>query len=300
MNFTQLRAFHALAVTGGFTRAAEFLHVSQPAVTTQIKSLEEAYGVALFHRRGHTLTLTETGRALFEASKKVFRFIDEAEEVLRSEAELMTGTLRVGADNPTFVMGILALYKARYPGIRLEVDFGSQSKILASLNSFEIDVAVITQEKIPGDLFAQPISDLFLKLLLPIGHRWAGRELVTLSEVCDEPLIMREQGSLTRKIFLQHLKAGGVEPQILMELNSQTAVREAVAAGLGIGAELNGGRFDHRRLKAVPVSRAPLSFKEYMVCRRDRKDLHKVRAFFAAAREIGPRDDMSPGFVANS
>ena len=288
MNFTQLRAFHALATTGGFTKAAEFLHVSQPAVTTQLKALEETYGVALFHRRGHTLTLTDTGAALFESSKKVFRFLDESEEILTSESELLAGTLRLGSDNPFFIMDILSVYKARYPGIKLEVDLGSQSKIMTELNAYEIDVAVITQESISSEFFAQPLSPLALRLLLPLGHKWVDHGPVALSALKDEPLIMREQGSTTRKIFLERLAASGVEPRILMELNNQVAVREAVASGLGIGAELDGGLFDHKRLVLVPIANVAVSFKEYVVCRKDRRELHKVRAFFSVAREVAP------------
>lgn len=288
MNFTQLRAFHALATTGGFTKAAEFLRVSQPAVTTQLKALEETYGVALFHRAGHTLTLTDTGAALFESSKKVFRFLEESEEILTSESELLAGTLRLGSDNPFFIMDILSVYKARYPGIKLEVDLGSQSKILSELNAYEIDVAVITQESISSDLVAQPLKPLALKLLLPLGHRLADKGPVNLRDLAREPLIMREQGSTTRKLFLDRLAEAGVEPRILMELNNQVAVREAVASGLGIGAELDGGVFDHKRLVLAPLADVTVSFKEYVVCRRDRSELHKVRAFFSVAREVTP------------
>jgi len=288
MNFTQLKAFHALAITGGFTKAADYLCVSQPAVTTQLKMMEEAYGVALFHRRGHKLEFTETGKALFESSKKVFYFLDEAEEILTSESELQAGTLRVGSDNPFFIMDVLSTFKLRYPNVKVEVNMGSQAKILAELNGYEIDVAVITHEGGLGDYIVEPFSPLSLMLLLPLDHHLAGHSSISLADIADQPIVAREPGSITRKILFNSLNSIGLKPNVVLELNNQVAVREAIAAGLGIGAELDGGMALGNRLIMVPIDDVPVAVQEYVVCRRDRGELHKNRAFFEVARQIAP------------
>ena len=121
MNFTQLRAFHAVATTGGFTKAADFLNVTQPAVTRQLKALEGDNGIALFHRRGHRLDLTDVGQNLFTVSQQIFGLIAEAGNIVSGESELRGGILRIGADNPFFIMEILAAFKEQFPSIGLTV-----------------------------------------------------------------------------------------------------------------------------------------------------------------------------------
>lgn len=288
INFTQFKAFHALAVTGGFTKAANYLHVSQPAVTTQLKAFEDTYGVALFNRRGHELTLTETGMALFECSKMVFHFLEEGDEILISETELQSGTLRVGSDNPFFIMDVLSAFKTRYPDVKVEVDMGTHSKIYGKLMDYEIDVAVMTLDLIPDEFFTEFFSPLSLMLLLPLDHPWSDRHSINLADIGDHPIISREADSSTRKTFVDALASIGAKPNIILELNDQVAVREAVAAGLGIAAELDGGLFPGNRLKLVPIADVAVSIKEYVVCRRERLALQKIKAFFDIAGQIAP------------
>ena len=111
MNFTQLRAFHALAQTGSFTKAAEYLHVSQPAVTAQIKALERDYEVALFTRQGHNLMLTDIGKDLYGLSGQVIRGFEKSRALLDDEANLRTGNLIVATDNPSAAMPVLAVLR---------------------------------------------------------------------------------------------------------------------------------------------------------------------------------------------
>lgn len=289
MNFTQLRAFHALAVTGGFTKAADYLHVTQPAVTAQLKAIEETYGVALFDRHGHRLALTDTGKCLFEVSSHVFRLLEEADDILSTESELRAGTIRVGADNPFFIMDLLSTFRKRYSELKVTVDMGSASEVLEALSKYQTDVAVVTAVTVPEEFVAEPFSRLELMLLVQPDHRWATKRSVSLGEIGDEPLVLRESGSITRKTFIDSLAALGGSPNVVFELSNQVAVREAVAAGLGIGVELDGGLAPDDRIKLVRIADAPVSCQEHVVCRRDRYGLRKVKAFFDVAREIGPR-----------
>jgi LysR family transcriptional regulator, low CO2-responsive transcriptional regulator len=288
MNFTQLRAFHALASTGGFTKAAQYLGVSQPAITAQLKALEETYGVALFDRNGHRLTLTDTGEYLLQISSHVFRLLAEAEEVLTTASELRAGTIRVGADNPFFIMDLLSAFRSRYPDLKVTVDMGSGFAVLDALRKYETDVAVVTAAHVPEEFVAEPFSRLQLMLLVRPAHPWANREAVSVTEIGDEPLVLRESGSLTRRTLLDSLAVVGAHANVVFELSSQVAVREAVASGLGVGVELDGGLAPDDRIKLVRLADAAVSCQEYVACRRDRYDLRKIKAFFDIAREIGP------------
>ena len=288
MNYTQLKAFHAVAVSGGLTKAAAMLNVTQPAITRQLKILEEDHGVSLFHRRGHNLELTDAGNALFSVSQRVFALMAEADELISNEAELKSGRVRVGADSPYFIMDILAAFKERYPGMELTVSMSSARDLFQRLREYEFDVAIVTAEQLEEDFFGIPYLNLELVLLVGEGHRLYEEDGVSLEQLVGEPLILREETSTTRRLFTNALANAGVEPCIAMELRNQDAVREAVVAGLGIAPELVGVLRTDERLRRLSIKDAPIVCNEFITCRRDRFVLRKVRAFFELAVETGP------------
>lgn len=287
MNFTQLRAFHAVAVTRGFTKAATFLNVTQPAVTRQLKALEEEHGIALFHRHGHRLELTEFGECLFAVSQRVFGLIAEAKDIVAGESELRSGNLRVGADGPFFIMDILAAFKERYPAVRLTVSISNANDIFHMLRDFEIDVAVVTVDELEPEFHAIPYSRIALVLLVPTDHPWRRRRKISLAKLKGHPVILREPTSMTCQLFLEAMEAAGTRPEVVMELRSQAAVREAVVSGLGLAAELVGGMHQDERLIGLPIVEAPARLEVCITSRRDRYGIRKVRAFFDLAEAVG-------------
>ena len=288
MNYTQLRAFHAVATSGGLTKAAAMLNVTQPAITRQLKILEKEHGVALFHRRGHNLELTEAGNNLFSLSQRISGLMAEAGDLMASEAELKYGKIRVGADSPYFIMDILAAFKGRYPGMSLTVSMLSAIEILRQLREFEIDVAVVTAEHLDEEFFGVPFAKLELGMLVGEEHPLHDEKDVYLRQLAEEPIILRESTSTTRRLYIKALKNAGIEPNVVMELRNQDAVREAVASGLGLAPELVGGAPPDERLHRLSIVDAPIVCSEFIVCRRDRIDIRKVRAFFELAVEAGP------------
>ncbi len=244
MNHAQLRAFHAVATEGSFTKAARLLRVSQPAVTIQVKALEESCGAALFDRRGRGVAVTEFGEGLLVITRRIFGLEQEAEELLAAAGELRSGRLNVGADGPYFVMELLAAFVARYPGVGVAVAMGNSQSVLQDLVDYRSDVAVLAW--LGGDrrFHAVPFSRQPLVVFVPRDHEWAGRTGIRLAELSGRPMVVREIGSTTRRILEQALDEAGVRPRVLMEIGSREALREAVAAGLGIGvvsrAELGG------------------------------------------------------------
>jgi aminoethylphosphonate catabolism LysR family transcriptional regulator len=288
MKYTQLRAFHALATTGGFTKAAEFLNVSQPAVTRQIKSLEEDYGIALFHRRGHHLELTNSGQNLYTVSQRIFGLIKEAEDIVSGESELHGGNLRVGADSPFYIMEILAAFKAQYPSMALTVSMESSNDLFQAMRNFNIDVAVVTAVDLEPEFAGISITHLDLVLLVPNDHAWSRRKAILPSMLEGQPIILREPASTTRQLFMQALELAGVSSNVVMELRNQVAVREAVAAGLGLAPELVGRIRKDKSLKRIPFANVPVRCHENATCRKDRVNLRKVQAFFEIAKAVAP------------
>jgi aminoethylphosphonate catabolism LysR family transcriptional regulator len=285
MNFTQLRAFHAVASAGGFTRGAARLGLSQPAVTVQVRALEQAYGIELFRRRGQRTELTEFGREVFRHAHQLFARLDDLEQLLAAAGSLGTGSLELGADGPFAVMDLLAAFVLRYPGVRVTMRLGNATRVLADLREGHTDVAVLNLIEPGADLFSRPLLRDRLLALVSATHGWAERGEVALEELGGAPLILREPGSATRALLVEALAAAGLEPRVALELGSREAVREAVLAGLGVGVVFARELVADERLRPLAISGADLSATVSLVCLGDRRELRAVAAFFDVAQE---------------
>ena len=281
MNHAQLRAFHRVADEGGFTRAAAALNVTQPTLSGQVKALEEAYGVKLFERAGRGVALTETGRALHAVTRQIFDLETEAEGLLAAARGLKRGRLRVGADAPYHVIPLLAAFNRRHPGIELALSFGNSEVVLQELFARRSDVAVLPD--IPRDerLHALAFRRERLILFVDRGHPWSRRRSVRLADLGGQRLVLREVGSTTRSIFERALAQRGIAPAGVLEVGSREAVREAVAAGLGIGAVFESEFGNDDRLHPLRLRDAALRATEYAACLWDRRDSPVVTAFLA-------------------
>jgi len=280
MNHAQLRAFHAVAEEGGFTRAAAALNVTQPTLSGQVSALEESYGVRLFERRGRGVELTDLGRGLLDITRRLFDLELEADQLLSAARGLKSGRLRVGADAPYHVIALLAAFNRHYPKIQLSLSFGNSERVLQDLFNRRSDVAVLPD--IPSDerLHAVAFQRERIGVFVDRDHDWAGRRSIRLRDLADQRLILREPGSTTRAIFEQAMAAAGVTPGAVLEIGSREAVREAVAAGLGIGAVFESEFGNDDRLHLLAVRDAGLLATEYAACLQDRQNTPIVHAFF--------------------
>jgi aminoethylphosphonate catabolism LysR family transcriptional regulator len=285
VNHAQLRAFHAVATQGGFTRAAAALGLTQPTLSGQVKALEETYGVRLFERRGRGIELTGLGRALHDTTRRLFGLEAEAEQLLAAARGLTTGQLRVGADAPYLAVPLLAAFSGRYPGIRLSLTFGNTERVLRELFERRSDVAVLPDIGADERLHAVPFRRDRLIAFVDRGHPWSRRRSVRLAELAGQRLILREVGSTTRALFERAVAAAGLALGETLEIGSREGVREAVAAGLGVGVvyESEFGRDD--RLNPLALRDAEVLSVECVACLQERRPLRVVRAFFELVRE---------------
>ena len=279
MNAAQLRAFHAVATEGSFTAAALRLGVTQPTISSQVKALEDAYGVRLFERLGRGVAPTELGRALHDITQRLYTLEEEARELLDDAQELRAGHLKVGADGPHHIIPLLAAFTSRFPELEVSLDMGNAADVLRAVRDSRIDVAVLAEPDDDPRLHTLRLRTSALVLFVPVDHAWAGRETISLAAVGDQRMILREAASATRRIFEHALQRAGVKPQSVMQIESREAVREAVAAGLGIGV-VSRAEFDpDARLHALEVEDATLEITEHVVCLQERRRLRVVRAF---------------------
>lgn len=280
MRLTQLRSFHAVATTGSFTAAAQSLHVSQPTITTQVGQLEALYKVELFHRTGRRVRPTEMGERLLHLSRQIFSLENEAVQLLRESGELRSGHLRVAAVGPSHVTRMLVAFNQRYPGIKVTVSTGNSQEVMDRLLDYSADVGVLAQSFKDRRFVSVPYSEHPVVIFCNAEHRFARKRSIRTAELQGERLILREQGSTTRKAIEQALRAARVEPQVVMEVASREIIREAVMQGLGVAAVSDVEYVPGPGLHAVRISDAQVRTYAHVVCLAERRDTRMVRAFF--------------------
>lgn len=279
MRHTQLRSFHAVAQRLSFTAAARELGVSQPTITTQVKSLESEFGVELFLRRGRRIELTETGSGLLDIMRRLFADEKEAADYLNESRGLRTGHLRVGAVGPYHVTDMLAAFNARHPGLYVSVAVGNSRDTLRDLLDYRTDVAVLAHVDPDPRLVAIPYQRHRVVVMCPADHAFAQRRGIRARDMESQRLIVREAGSTTRRAFDQAMRDARVRPDIVMEIGSRESIREAVAKGIGLGVVSEAEFIPDPRIRALAVTDAEIYTYAHVVHLRERQNARLVRAF---------------------
>ena len=280
ISHAHLRSFHAVATHGSFTRAAENLHITQPTLSGQVKELEERYGIKLFLRHGRRIELTDIGKSAYAITRHLFRYEEEVEQLLQSARALTSGKLLVAADSPYIVTPLLAQFQRIYPGIQIAIQYGNSEQLMSWLASRRCDVAFLPN--IPqGDdrLFSIPLVPDSLVVFVSQDHAWADRRSVTMAEITSQRVILREKGSRTRSIFEEAVDASACQLKDVMEISGREGVREAVAAGFGVGIVAENELVADSRLRSLSVSDAELNHAEYVICLQEHRTLRVTDAF---------------------
>jgi aminoethylphosphonate catabolism LysR family transcriptional regulator len=280
ISHAHLRSFHAVATHGSFTRAAEMLHITQPTLSGQVKELEERYGTKLFVRLGRRIELTDIGKSAFSITRLMFRHEEEVEHLLQSARALKSGELRVAADSPYIATPLLAQFQRIYPGIQISIQYGNSQQLMSWIESRRCDVAFLPN--IPQEderLYSIPLLPDRLVVFVSQDHDWAERRSVSIEELVTQRVILREKGSRTRSIFEEAVAQAGQALNDVMEISGREGVREAVAAGFGIGIVAENELLSDSRLRALPVSNAELVHAEFVVCLQEMRSLRVNDAF---------------------
>jgi len=286
MRLLQLRSFVAVAQACGFTAAARQLHVSQPTLTKQVRLLEEQYGVELFHRLGRTVRLTETGERLFALTGQVTSIEADAVHLLKDAGELKSGRLTVGAVSPMQTTEILAAFGRKFPSMEVQVRFGNSEAVLGDLLDFRTDVAVLARFVDDERLHAMRYGRSRVVVLTPRGHPFAARKSIRIEQLDGERMIVREEGSTTRKAIEAAFARARVKPRVVMELGSREAIREAVAHGIGLGMVAEAGHSPDPRVQTVRLSNAEIWTETHVMCLKVRRSARAVNAFLEMARML--------------
>ena len=232
----QLEVFEAIARLGSFTRAAEELFLTQPTVSMQIKKLADAVGMPLFEQVGKKVYLTDAGRALHVFTRELLDHFARFEMTLADMKGLKQGTLRLAVVTTAkyFAPRLLGPFCQEYPGIDVSLKVSNRERILERLAENQDDLYILGQPPEEIDAVAEPFLDNPLVVLAPAKHPLTGKKRIPLARLAEEPFLLREPGSGTRKALERLLADHGLSIKVRMELGSNEAIKQAIVGGLGV------------------------------------------------------------------
>lgn len=237
INLNHLRIFYYAARERNLTKAAEALFVTQPAVTMQIKALEQYLEAPLFRKRGKFLELTDEGNVLYKYAQRIFGIVDEMEHALKGFASLTHGSLIIGTTRSfaRYLMPkLLSGYQEKFPGIKVSLEVGSSAEIAEGVATFKYDLAIVGRIPLPSKVKAIPFKPEEFCVVASPHHPLAKKGAVSWQELEREPIIIREPGSGSRHLMLSLLDSRGVKPSVLLEAGSVEFIKEYVIQGRGI------------------------------------------------------------------
>ncbi len=286
LHFTlrQLQVFEKVASHLNYSRAAEELYLSQPAVSMQIKQLEGHIGLPLFEQMGKKVFLTEAGRELFHYARNIAQQITEMESVFNEMKGAGQGKFTLSVVNTAnyFTPQLLATFCQRHPHINVILQVANRDAVLKQLADNSTDLAIMGQPPDGLDIDAERFMDNPLVVIAAPAHPLAKLQKVKFTDLAEQPFLSREQGSGTRiameRVFAQH----HIQPHISMEMETNEAIKQAVRAGMGLGIlslhsiELE---LETRRLVVLNVEHFPL-LRHWFVAHRSNKRLTSAAQAF--------------------
>jgi DNA-binding transcriptional LysR family regulator len=296
----QLRIFSSVARHRSFTHAARELHLTQPAVSMQVKALEALAGLPLFERVGREVVLSEAGAELLAHAQVALRALEDAEDALAALRGLGTGRVSIAVVSTAkyFAPRLLALFSRAHPGVELKLAVNNRDAVIQLLVDNEVDLAVMGTPPRHLETTAFPFARHPLVIVAAPEHPLAGERRVAVKALADQPFLVREEGSGTRAAMERYFRAHRVRVATRTEIASNETIKQAVMAGMGlafisrhaIGLELSARRLAVLHVEGLPVIRdwnlvhrtekrlspAALAFKRFV--------LKEGRAFLAAER----------------
>lgn len=280
----QIQIFLAAAEHSSFARAAQLLHLTQPAVSMQMSQLADVVGSPLFERQGRKLVLTQAGQTLVPYAERVAQTLREAGDALDALKGLRHGKLRiaVGATTRYFTPRLLAMFRQEHPQIELEVRILNREGVIAQLESNQADMAIMGRPPTHLPVVAEVFARHPHGVIAPPDHPLAGKKRLAPGRIANEPFIAREHGSGTRHAMDQYFTEHSLNPPILQEMASNESIKQAVMAGMGLAfISLHTVSLEHRtgNLVLLDLRGLPVMRDWYVLHRATRSPSPAVQAF---------------------
>ena len=284
LTLRQLQCFSSVARNLSYTRAAEELHLTQPAVSMQIRQLEQQAGLALTEQFGKQIHLTEAGTEVYRYARSILQQVEEMDDVLDKLKGVAGGRLKIAAISSAnyFAPRLLGTFHQRFPDVSVSMDVTNQKAVLKQIVENEVDMAIMGQPPKDSQVEAIPFMDNPLIIVAPPEHRLAKRKRIAQKELEKEVFLVREPGSGTRGAMERFFREQKLRLTTGMGMGSLSSIKQGVRAGLGLGllprdavqVELQIGHLVELKVKGLPIER-----QWYVV-------LHKGKRLSLAAEEF--------------
>jgi LysR family transcriptional regulator, low CO2-responsive transcriptional regulator len=290
MLYLQLRAFHAVAVHGGFTAGAKALGIGQPTVTVHIKAIEERFGIQLFVREKRRVMPTSAGQALLAVTNNLFRGEAEARDLLEGLGGLRRGHLNIGAVGPFHVTEMVGEFNARYPDVRISVTMRNSREIQERLLDYRDEVAVLSHSVDDQRVHSVHYASSPIVLFVNLDHPWSKRRSIRLKELEGQKVVFRESGSTTRRAFEHALRLANVNLDPIIEIGSREGVWMTVQNGIGVGFVSEVAFTPHPRLRMLRIADSNVRTHTHIACLAERRRSREIRAFLDTVVDLMQRN----------
>ena len=286
MRYVQLRAFHQVAISGGFSRAAEALFLTQPAISDQVRKLEEEYDVLLFNRNKKQVTLTQSGQKLLEITHRMFDTEQQALELLTELRALRSGHAAHRRRCRAPPAAHSRQFPGAYPGVQVSVRAGNTETVISSLYSYDADIGVLGEIPTGRDFEVLKLNSTPIIAFTSVDHPAGGQEVddaqATRAGIAGHARARLEDASEARRSAV----ASKIELRPVIEAEGREAVREIVASGAGIGFVSAAEFGQDSRLVPITIDAPETLMDEALICLRERSGGKLVRAFLDMARAM--------------
>jgi len=295
-NLTHVLAFHSVARAGSFTSAARLDGVSQPTLSTQVRSLEETVGMPLIERGNRQIRLTQAGERLFEATSRLSRAIDEVDQVVLGARVQSRSRLRVTADSAVHVLPVLARLKRQSPGFGFSIRISNSADVIAEVLADAADIGITARAPRDSRLFGKKVRDDRIVIMVAADDPLARRKRLRPADLNGRDIVVRERGSTTREAAEGLLARSGIKAGNVFDVATREAVREAVATGFGYGLVFASEIGDDRRIRSLPLAETDISVAEFVICKTERAKRGLTGRFIEIAEQIA----MESGWLAGN
>lgn len=301
LDLNNLRFFFHVAKNLNFTVAASELFVTQPSVTKRVKNLEDSLEMKLFGQSRGKTYLTEEGKILFESAKKLFKCEKEIERTINDIQELRRGTLRIGMP-ATFMESALSdlmdSFHRQYPKIKIHVNTGNSDELIKGLLEHQNEVVSVAKLEDHPDIRSIDIYRAKIALIASPSHRFAQAGLVSLGELAEEPMILREAGSGTRQVVMELFEQNRLTPNILLETTNPEYIKQLVQRGDGVSFLVERTvlpEIDEGKLVAVPIQGHEIFIDLYLAYLKDKPLSFSAQAYLQVFAKT--TQDLNPFLV---
>lgn len=295
----RLQVFYTVAKLLSFTKAAETLHMTQPAVTFQVRQLEEHFNTRLFDRTHNRVTLTEAGRKSYEYAEEIFELYAEMENSVKELTGDVSGILTLGASTTIaeyMLPNLLSGFTKEYPDIQLRLKVSNTEGIVSMIENSMIDLGIVEGPVTNKNLLVEVCRVDHLVVILPTEHELANKQSISMDELLHFPFVIREEGSGTRDVIMDYVTKMGLDKNnlnICLELGSPESIKGAVEAGMGVSIVSNATIQKEVQLNLLKkVDLDPLLERSFSFVRQRQKfRLHAMEQLLEYARGYcGPEE----------